>query len=151
MLSHARPVRYRGAVDRSQLTLGGRAEIESLDDIQSIQNWSLISGSSKGCRSSIYFSSLMNVELPSLFVYPCPHSQTLLSINSGIMRGPFVAVALLGSACSARNVGVGASLDPVQAVLLPDGASAKNPLAHVGANGPWHIGKWHQTGVESFI
>jgi acid phosphatase len=65
------------------------------------------------------------------------------------MRAPIVAVALLGSSCSARNAGAGASLDPVQAVLLPDGASAKNPLAHVGANGPWHIGTWCLTGVQS--
>ncbi|KAG9495327.1 hypothetical protein J7337_013566 [Fusarium musae] len=57
------------------------------------------------------------------------------------MRGPLVAVALLGSTCSARSAGVGTSLDPIQAVLLPDGASAKSPLAHVGANSPWHIGE----------
>lgn len=93
----------------------------------------------------------MNVELSSLLVYLCTRSQRLRSINRVNMRGPLVAVALLGSTCSARSAGVGTSLDPVQAVLLPDGASAKNPLAHVGANGPWHIGKWHQTGVESLI
>lgn len=67
------------------------------------------------------------------------------------MRAPIVAVALLGSSCSARSAGAGTSLDPVQGVLLPDGASAKNPLTHVGANGPWHIGRWHRAGVQSFI
>ncbi|CRK27455.1 hypothetical protein BN1708_004359 [Verticillium longisporum] len=32
----------------------------------------------------------------------------------------------------------GVSLDPVQPVLLPDGAYAKNPLSHLGGNGPWN-------------
>ncbi|KAJ9414494.1 hypothetical protein FOXG_12400 [Fusarium oxysporum f. sp. lycopersici 4287] len=66
------------------------------------------------------------------------------------MRAPIVAVALLGSSCSARSAGAGTSLDPVQGVLLPDGASAKNPLAHVGANGPWHIGE-DLTGISSAV
>ncbi|RBQ88394.1 hypothetical protein VDGD_20637 [Verticillium dahliae] len=35
----------------------------------------------------------------------------------------------------------GVSLDPVQPVLLPDGAYAKNPLSHLGGNGPWTAGK----------
>ncbi|KAF5004872.1 hypothetical protein FDECE_8654 [Fusarium decemcellulare] len=39
----------------------------------------------------------------------------------------------------ARAAEVGTLLDPVQAVLFPDTAAAQNPLAHLGANGPWHI------------
>jgi hypothetical protein len=38
--------------------------------------------------------------------------------------------------------GSGTLLDPVQAVLLPDAALAKNPLGHLGANGPWSAGKF---------
>ncbi|KAG8410269.1 hypothetical protein J3458_017983 [Metarhizium acridum] len=45
---------------------------------------------------------------------------------------------------AARNahdhVGSGTILDPIQPLLLPDGAAAKNPLAHLGGNGPWTIG-----------
>ncbi|CAH0040175.1 unnamed protein product [Clonostachys rhizophaga] len=36
--------------------------------------------------------------------------------------------------------GSGTLLDPIQAVLLPDAALAKNPLGHLGANGPWSAG-----------
>lgn len=51
------------------------------------------------------------------------------------------ACAILAS-CVVANAqsGAGTSLDPVQPVLLPDGAMAKNPLAHLGANGPWTAG-----------
>lgn len=47
------------------------------------------------------------------------------------------ATALLGVVGAAQAQGAGSSLDPVQPVLLPDGALAKNPLAHLGGNGPW--------------
>ncbi|KAF5661228.1 3-phytase B [Fusarium circinatum] len=68
------------------------------------------------------------------------------------MKAAIVAVALLGSSCSARSSGAGTSLNPVQAVLLPDGASANNPLAHVGANGPWHIESGEDlTGISSEV
>lgn len=57
------------------------------------------------------------------------------------MKAPIVAVAVLGSCCQASQAQPGSSIDPVQPVLLPDTAAAKNPLAHLGGNGPWHIGK----------
>ncbi|EHA48160.1 acid phosphatase PHO1 [Pyricularia oryzae 70-15] len=47
------------------------------------------------------------------------------------------------SLCAILAAGVhaqrGASLDPIQPVLLPDGANAKNPLSHLGGNGPWTV------------
>lgn len=52
-----------------------------------------------------------------------------------------LAFALLGSASMAQAIGAGTSLDPVQPVLLPDAAMAKNPLARLGANGPWTAGE----------
>lgn len=48
------------------------------------------------------------------------------------------------SLCALFAAGVSAirgdSLDPVQPTLRPDGASAKNPLSHLGGNGPWTVG-----------
>ncbi|KFA60249.1 hypothetical protein S40285_08077 [Stachybotrys chlorohalonatus IBT 40285] len=46
---------------------------------------------------------------------------------------------LLLAAAGAANARAGSPLDPVQPVLLPDGALAKNPLAHLGGNGPWTV------------
>lgn len=51
------------------------------------------------------------------------------------------AAALLGVVGAAQARGAGSSLDPVQPVLLPDGALAENPLAHLGGNGPWTAGE----------
>jgi hypothetical protein len=48
------------------------------------------------------------------------------------------ACAILAAAGLAHAAG--ARLDPVSPVLLPDGAQAKNPLAHLGGNGPWTEG-----------
>ncbi|KAM5349420.1 hypothetical protein ACJ41O_005925 [Fusarium nematophilum] len=56
------------------------------------------------------------------------------------MRLQSVVVAAFGSRAVAQGVGVGTLLDPIQAVLSPDAARAERPLAHLGANGPWHIG-----------
>lgn len=53
----------------------------------------------------------------------------------------FVSVAL-ASAVAVQAKGAGTSLDPVQPVILPDGAHAKNPLAHLGGNGPWTVGEY---------
>lgn len=50
------------------------------------------------------------------------------------------AYAVLAAVGVAHAQGAGTSLDPVQPVLLPDGAMAKNPLAHLGGNGPWTAG-----------
>ncbi|ROT35131.1 phosphoglycerate mutase-like protein [Sodiomyces alkalinus F11] len=50
---------------------------------------------------------------------------------------PTLAFAIVATAGAAHALGAGTSLDPIQPVLLPDGALAKNPLAHLGANGPW--------------
>ncbi|KAH6663568.1 acid phosphatase PHO1 [Plectosphaerella plurivora] len=47
------------------------------------------------------------------------------------------ATALLGVVGVAQARGAGSSLDPVQPVLLPDGAFATNPLSYLGGNGPW--------------
>lgn len=47
---------------------------------------------------------------------------------------PLVTMAVAASS--------GTLLDPIQAVLLPDAALAKNPLGHLGANGPWSAGKF---------
>lgn len=44
-------------------------------------------------------------------------------------------------AVGALAAGAGTSLDPVQPVSLPNGAFAKNPLARLGGNGPWTVGK----------
>jgi hypothetical protein len=46
------------------------------------------------------------------------------------------------AAAGAANARAGSPLDPVQPVLLPDGALAKNPLAHLGGNGPWTVGQY---------
>ncbi|KAH7311483.1 histidine acid phosphatase [Stachybotrys elegans] len=51
------------------------------------------------------------------------------------------AYAILAAAGIANaQSGAGTSLDPVQPIRLPDGAMAKNPLAHLGGNGPWTVG-----------
>jgi hypothetical protein len=52
------------------------------------------------------------------------------------------SVCAVVASCVVANAlsGAGTSLDPVQPIILPDGAMAKNPLAHVGANGPWTAG-----------
>ncbi|KAH7251306.1 histidine phosphatase superfamily [Fusarium tricinctum] len=66
------------------------------------------------------------------------------------MKVPTFAVAAFctcGVAIAAKS---GSSLDPVQAILLPDTASAKSPLTHLGGNGPWHIGE-PITGISSDI
>jgi len=52
--------------------------------------------------------------------------------------GNVVFVALCGAGSA---LAYGASLDPVQPVLFPEGALAKDPLAHLGGNGPWHAGE----------
>lgn len=52
-----------------------------------------------------------------------------------------VACALLAAMGTVQaRKGAGTSLDPIQPVLLPDGDKAKNPLAHLGGNGPWTAG-----------
>jgi acid phosphatase len=51
------------------------------------------------------------------------------------------AAAGLSLPSVALALGAGTLLDPVQAVLLPDAASAKDPLSHLGANGPWTAGQ----------
>lgn len=56
-----------------------------------------------------------------------------------LLTSTFVALAVVG-AVGAQS-GAGTSLDPIQPVLLPNAALAKNPLAHLGANGPWTAGK----------
>ena len=62
------------------------------------------------------------------------------------MKSKAIVIAALSSCGLAKSVRPGDSLDPVQAVLLPDTAAAKNPLAHLGGNGPWHIGKTQKSG-----
>lgn len=47
----------------------------------------------------------------------------------------------MGYAMNVLAAGAGTSLDPVQPILLPDAAMAKNPLAHLGGNGPWTAGE----------
>lgn len=54
-----------------------------------------------------------------------------------------LGLVALSSSSLAQYVDIGTLLDPVQPVLLPDAERAKNPLAHLGANGPWHIGELH--------
>ncbi|KAM0331282.1 hypothetical protein ACHAQA_002952 [Verticillium albo-atrum] len=46
-------------------------------------------------------------------------------------------LAFLAASAGVAHAQAGVSIDPVQPVLLPDGANAKNPLAHLGGNGPW--------------
>ncbi|KAK3292664.1 histidine phosphatase superfamily, partial [Chaetomium fimeti] len=48
-----------------------------------------------------------------------------------------IAALLAGAGAVSARSGAGTSLDPVQPVLRPDGALAKDPLAHLGGNGPW--------------
>lgn len=55
------------------------------------------------------------------------------------------AIGAFSLAAVALAAGSGTSLDPVQAVLLPDGKSAKDPLRHLGANGPWSAGEQPRT------
>ncbi|UZP38714.1 hypothetical protein NXS19_006530 [Fusarium pseudograminearum] len=66
------------------------------------------------------------------------------------MKGPIIAAAVLGSYCQVSHAQSGSSIDPVQPVLLPDTAAAKNPLSHLGGNGPWHIGA-DITGISSDV
>ena len=47
---------------------------------------------------------------------------------------------MAGVGAVSAGFGAGSSLDPVQPVLRPDGALAKDPLAHLGGNGPWTAG-----------
>jgi hypothetical protein len=48
-----------------------------------------------------------------------------------------IAAVLAGAGAVSARSGAGTSLDPVQPVLRPDGALAKDPLARLGGNGPW--------------
>lgn len=52
-----------------------------------------------------------------------------------------IAAVLVGAGVVSARSGAGTSLDPVQPVLRPDGALAKDPLAHLGGNGPWTAGE----------
>lgn len=52
-----------------------------------------------------------------------------------------IAAVLVGAGVVSARSGAGTLLDPVQPVLRPDGALAKDPLAHLGGNGPWTAGK----------
>ena len=55
-----------------------------------------------------------------------------------------ILCGLFATASSALDhAGARTLLDPVQPLLLPDGAEAKDPLAHLGGNGPWTIGNYH--------
>ncbi|KAF5669939.1 secreted acid phosphatase [Fusarium heterosporum] len=66
------------------------------------------------------------------------------------MRGPILAAAVFSTCGLASTAKSGSSLDPVQAILLPDTAAAKSPLTHLGGNGPWHIGE-PVTGISSEV
>ncbi|KAJ4244818.1 hypothetical protein NW762_014397 [Fusarium torreyae] len=66
------------------------------------------------------------------------------------MKSKAIVIAALSSCGLAKSASPGDSLDPIQAVLLPDTAAAKNPLAHLGGNGPWHIGT-QTTGISSHV
>lgn len=62
-----------------------------------------------------------------------------------------IACALLAATSTVQaRKGAGTSLDPVQPVLLPDGDRAKNPLAHLGGNGPWTAGMGPLTQADSY-
>jgi hypothetical protein len=87
------------------------------------------------CSSSQSTSSYESPEVSVLF----PTIQ--LRVKQHMMKVPTFAVAAFctcGVAIAAKS---GSSLDPVQAILLPDTTSAKSPLTHLGGNGPWHIGE----------
>lgn len=57
------------------------------------------------------------------------------------MKLHHLGLVALSSNSLAQYIDIGTLLDPVQPVLFPDAERAKNPLAHLGANGPWHIGE----------
>lgn len=61
------------------------------------------------------------------------------------------AALVLAAAGLAQAKGAGSSLDPVQPVLLPDGLYAKNPLAHLGGNGPYTVTPDDYTGISSEV
>ncbi|KAI9172358.1 putative inactive purple acid phosphatase [Paramyrothecium foliicola] len=67
-----------------------------------------------------------------------------------------VKMTITTSACALLAVAglvharAGTPLDPVQPIRLPDGAQAKNPLAHLGGNGPW-TAAGDVTGISSEI
>ncbi|AEO60610.1 histidine acid phosphatase [Thermothelomyces thermophilus ATCC 42464] len=48
-----------------------------------------------------------------------------------------ISAVLTCAGMAYARAGAGTPLDPVQPVVLPNGAMAKNPLAHLGGNGPW--------------
>jgi len=52
-----------------------------------------------------------------------------------------VALGLAAYAGITQASGAQTLLDPIRPILTPDGASAKNPLGHLGGNGPWQPGK----------
>ncbi|KAM0424308.1 hypothetical protein ACHAPT_010454 [Fusarium lateritium] len=61
-----------------------------------------------------------------------------------------LGVVALSSGSLAQFIDIGTLLDPVQPVLFPDAERAKNPLAHLGANGPWHASS-EVAGISSEI